>query len=137
MDAQSKNNQNKKEKKNLLEWGVFATGLLLVFGILGYLGLKTSTYHTFPPEILVEYEPDPTEMAPFRYKVIVGNGGGETAEQVSIELVQKRGDSTIEMAELEFAFLPRASKQEGWLNFSEDPKLADTVYVRVVSFKKP
>lgn len=137
MGAQSQNDQNNKEKKNLLEWGVFATGLLLVFGILGYLGYKTFTHRTFPPEILVEYKPDPTETAPFRYKVVVKNEGGETAEQVSIELVQKRGDSTIEMAELQFSFLPRASKQEGWLNFSEDPKMADTVFVRVVSFKKP
>jgi uncharacterized protein (TIGR02588 family) len=137
MGAQSKNFQNTKGKKNILEWVVFAIGLLLVFGILGYLGFKTFTHHTFPPEISVEYKPDATEMAPFRYKVFVENEGGETAEQVSIELVQKRGDSTIEKAELQFAFVPRASKQEGWMNFSEDPKLADTVFVRVVSFKKP
>lgn len=126
-----------KGEKNLLEWTVFGIGLLCVLAIVGYLGYKTLAHKTSPPEIEVTFEPNPSEMAPFRYAVELSNKGGETAEEVSIELVQQKGDSTIETAALKFAFVPHGSKREGWLIFSQDPQMADTVFVRVLSYKKP
>ncbi len=135
--AEDKGGQNKEEKKNFLEWAVFAIGLLLVLSVVSYLGYKTFTYEPTPPEIEVNYWADPSEGAPFRYAIEVSNNGGETAEEVTVELVQKTGDATIETAALKLSFVPRDSKREGWLNFHQDPKMADTLLVRVVSYKRP
>lgn len=129
--------QESKEGKNILEWGVFAISLLLVIGILSYLSYKTYTHKTAPPNIQVTYQPSPTENAPFRYHISIKNNGLETAEEVRIELVLKKGEATVEKAALQLPFLPQSSLREGWLNFSQDPQLADTVVARVVSFKKP
>lgn len=129
--------KSNQEKKNFLEWAVFAIGLLLVLSALGYLSYKTFTNKTTPPEIEVKFWEDPSEAAPYRYAVEVNNKGGETAEEVTVELVQKKDNAPIETSALKLAFVPKDSKREGWLNFHHDPKKADTLYVRVVSFSKP
>jgi uncharacterized protein (TIGR02588 family) len=135
------NNQNKEEQnkgeKNFLEWTVFTVSLLLVLGILGYLGYKTFTHKTSPPEIEVVFRPNPSEATPYRYYVEIKNTGGATAEEVSIELVLEKDQETIEDAELTLAFVPQKSKRVGWLNFSKNPQMADTIFARVISFKKP
>src|SRR5690606_41948085 len=84
-------NNHKNEGKNLLEWIVFAVSIVLVVAILGYLSYKTATHTTSPPDILIEYNPDPTDTAPYRYHVKIKDVGGETAEQVSLELVLLSG----------------------------------------------
>ena len=135
--AKDKGGQNKEEKKNFLEWAVFVVGLLLVLSVFAYLGYKTFTHQPAPPDIEVNYRADPSEAAPFRFAIVVSNKGGETAEEVTVELVQKKQDVTIETAALKLSFVPKDSKREGWLNFHQDPKMADTLFVRVVSYKRP
>jgi uncharacterized protein (TIGR02588 family) len=137
MGTENEKEQSGKDHKNELEWAVFAIGLLLVAGILGYLGYKIFTHQPSPPDLQVEYSSSPTETAPYRYHVVVKNNGGETAEEVSIELVLEGDSATIEKAELQLPFVPQASKREGWVNFSKNPDTADTIMTRVVSFKKP
>lgn len=132
-----KENKENKDGKNALEWGVFSISLLLVLAILGYLGYKTYTNQPSPPDLQVEYRSSPTQGAPYRFHVTVKNKGGETAEQVSIELVMMGDTTTIEKAELQLPFVPTSSKREGWLNFSNDPAKADTIISRVKGFSKP
>lgn len=137
MSTDQNKEEKNKEEKNLLEWTVFTVSLLFVLSILGYLGYKTFTHRTTPPEIELTFKPSPSEATPYRYHVEVENTGGSTAEEVKIELVLEKGEEMIEKAELIISFVPQQSKREGWLNFSKNPKMADTVFSRVVSFKKP
>lgn len=136
-DKSKRKGNTKNEGKNVLEWMVFATSVFLVAAILAYLSYKTVTHTTSPPDILIEYNPDPTNTTPYCYHVKVKNAGGETAEQVTIELILKNGNSVLEKAELQLSFVPQASEREGWLIFSQDPEKADTLIARVVGFKKP
>lgn len=126
-----------KEEKNLLEWAIFTVSLFLVMTILGYLGYKTYSDESIPPNLQVEPLQSPTETAPYRYQIKIKNVGGETAENVLIELVQKDQSVVVDKAEIQIPFVPQSSTREGWINFSKDPALADTVTARVVSFIKP
>lgn len=137
MDTKQNKKEKNKEQKNLLEWTVFTVSLLLVLSILGYLGYKTFTHRTTPPEIEVTFQPDPSDAAPYRYHVEVKNTGGSTAEEVTVELIVEKEKEMVEKAELTIAFVPQQSKREGWLNFSKNPQIADTIFSRVISFKKP
>jgi uncharacterized protein (TIGR02588 family) len=125
------------DDKNALEWTVFGVSLLLVLSILVYLAYQV--YHEKPstPDLVVEYYPDPSDNAPHRYRVVVHNKGGETAEDVTIALSLENGNEELEAAALNIPFAPKESKREGWVNFRKDPLLADTLVARVVSYKKP
>ncbi|WP_242927224.1 hypothetical protein [Pontibacter vulgaris] len=125
------------DSKNLLEWVVFYVSLLLVIVILGYLGYKAFTFVSSPPDLTAVYKHDPSKYAPYRYHVLVKNQGGETAEEVNVELVLEKAGEELEVAELQIPFSPRASEREGWVNFKTDPATADTLTARVISYKKP
>lgn len=132
-----KDDKKNLDHKNGLEWTVFFCSILLVAGVLAYLIFKTYTYKNSIPEIHVELAPSPTITAPYLYHVLVKNKGGETAEEVKIELVMQRENVIIDKAELQLAFVPQKSQREGWLNLSQKVSDGDTVVARVVSFKKP
>lgn len=135
--GQEKEEEHSKHKKNWLEWLVFTISILLILGIIGYLVYKTYTHKVSPPEIEVTYSPSPTHATPYRYHLSIENSGGETAEEVIIELVLKQNGEVIEKSEVNIPFVPPASKCESWANFSKNPALTDTILVRVVSFRKP
>lgn len=131
------NQENEEGKKNALEWSTFAASLLLILCTVAYLGYKTYTDKPSPPEIIVAFSLNPGIHSPYRYRLIVENVGGATAEDVIIEMALKKRDSTLERSELQLAFVPQSSKREGWVNFLQDPAKADTTIAKVVSFKKP
>ena len=135
--TKKKNKAGGDDDKNALEWSVFAVSLLLVLGIVAYLSYQVYTDKPSTPDLVVEYFHDPSTNAPQRYRVVVHNLGGETAEEVQIELVVEKGGEEVENAELSIAFAPKASKREGWVNFKDDPKQGDTLVARVVSYKRP
>ena len=138
MSTENKENeQNNEGKKNVLEWIVFSISLLLTLGTFSYLGYKTYTHQPSSPDILVEYSPNPTDNAPYRYHLIIQNIGGETAEEVLIEMMLQENGKTIESSEVTLSFVPKKSKREGWITFTNDPALADTILAKVVSFKRP
>lgn len=128
---------SRKDKKNWLEWTVFAISLLMVTGVLGYLVYMTWHHQESPPDIKVDYRPDPTRNSPYRYHVKVKNAGGQTAEVVIVELSLEEAGETTESSQVQLPFLPKEATQESWVNFSKDPALADSVTYRVVSYKKP
>lgn len=125
------------DDKNALEWMVFGVSLLLVLSMLAYLGYQAYIDQPSTPDLVVRYYPDPTPNAPLRYRVEVYNQGGETAEEVQIELTIEKGEEELESAQLNIAFAPKNSKREGWVNFKEDPMQADTLAARVMSYKRP
>jgi uncharacterized protein (TIGR02588 family) len=125
------------DKKNFLEWTVFTVSLLLVLSTVVYLIYQLYTEKEETPDIQTEYWADPSEHNPYRYRVVLYNRGGQTAESVTVELTVKQGNKNIEKAELQISFVPKESKREGWVNFSKDPTKADTLEARVLSYKKP
>lgn len=126
-----------KDKKNWLEWTVFGLGLVLTLLILGYLVYKTATHNAGPPELYVEYFPEPGRYEPHRYRVVLHNEGSETAESVTVEISLEKGGESLEKAELDVDYCPKESTREGWVSFNTDPAKADTIRARVVSYEKP
>lgn len=126
-----------KDKKNWLEWTVFALGLVLTLLILGYLVYKTVIHNPGPPELYVEYFAEPGRYEPHRYRVVLHNEGSETAESVKVEILLEKGGETLETAELDVDYCPKESIREGWVSFNSNPAEADTVKARVVSYEKP
>lgn len=125
------------EKKNALEWAVFYAGLVIVVGLLGYLTYLSIAFESSPPDIAVSYRHEPSTHAPFRFHIALRNKGNETAEEVQIELVAMKNGEPAENAILNIPFLPRQSEREGWVILTQDPALADSLHVRVISYKKP
>ena len=126
-----------QDKKNWFEWSVFGVGLVLVLGILGYLVYKTATHVSGPPDLFVEYSPEPGTYEPYRYHVTLHNKGHETAEAIVVELSLVSAGEEPEKTELSFAYCPKESTQEGWVSFSRLPIKSDTIQVRIVSYGKP
>ena len=125
------------EKKNALEWSVFYIGLVVVLGLLGYLTYLSFAFNPSPPDIAVAYRHEPSSNAPYRFHIKLKNEGNETAEEVQIELMALKNGEVVENALLDIPFLPRQSAREGWVILTQDPALADSLYVRVISYKKP
>jgi uncharacterized protein (TIGR02588 family) len=86
---------------------------------------------------VVTYENDASPNAPYRYHLSVKNNGQVTAEEVHIELVLEKDGQELELATIHLPYAPKESTREGWINFSKNPTEADTLYARVVSYKKP
>ncbi|WP_266206081.1 hypothetical protein [Pontibacter kalidii] len=126
-----------KDRKNWFEWVVFSLGLLLMLSIIGYLVYQTYHQKYNSPDLVAESFADPSEHAPYRYRIVLHNKGGETAEEVKLEVEVLTGAKAVETADLDFPYAPRESMREGWVIFEEDPTAADTVVVKVVSYKKP
>lgn len=125
------------EKKNALEWIVFYVGLAIVLGLLGYLTYLSIAFEPSPPDIALAYRHEPSTHAPHRFHIVLRNKGNETAEEVQIELVAMKNGEMTENAILNIPFLPKQSAREGWVVLTQDPALADSVYARVISYKKP
>src|SRR5690606_28093111 len=137
MTEEKEEKEHPEDKKNILEWIIFSLSLLLISGIFGYLIYQSVIYEPGSPDLVVTFKSDPSPNSPYRFHVSVENKGQETAEEVNIELVLKKGGQELEMATLQIPYSPKESTREGWLNFSKNPAMADTLYSRVVSYKKP
>lgn len=137
MTEEKKHERHPEDEKNLLEWMVFAVSLLMVVGILGYLVYQVAVYEEGSPDLAITYVHDPAPHAPYRYFLRIKNDGQETAEEVQIEMVLERDGEELEVSALTLPYLPKESAREGWVVFSKDPAAADTVYARVISYKKP
>ncbi|MEX2594646.1 MAG: hypothetical protein WD426_17880 [Anditalea sp.] len=137
MNEDRKKKNNPEDEKNILEWAVFSLSLLLITGILGYLVFQTIQHEPGSPDLVITYETAPSPHAPYRYHVTISNEGQETAEEVQIELILEKDGQQLELATLDILYAPKESSKEGWVNFSKNPIEADTLYARVVSYKKP
>lgn len=131
-------------RKNWLEWTVFAAGLVAVLGTLGYLTYEVLTEEVTPPRIVVELgrptpdgTPDGTPAGSrWTVPVRVRNDGGETAEEVQVEVTLESPGHAPETRQLEVAFVPRKSRREGWVTFSRDPSRG-RLTGRATGYEKP
>jgi uncharacterized protein (TIGR02588 family) len=111
-----------KIAKHPLEWIVFAVSLALVTGILGFLAWDAIQEEDSPAALSVELgRPEPRGSGTWAVPVTVRNRGGETAENVHVEVTLETPGAVSETADFEAAFVPRQSKSEGWVVFRSDP----------------
>lgn len=122
--------------KNRLEWAVFAVGLTLVLGILGYLVRESVAGTGGPPDVVVRLGRAEASTGGFRIPVEVANLGEGTAEDVKVTVVLEKPESEPEEANLDIAFLPRGSRRNGWVTFRGDPGQG-TLRVGTVGFEVP
>ena len=126
----------KKIKKNWLEWFVFAVGLLLVSGTLGYLIYVGATMGHEPPSLEVRLgEPEKRESN-FVVPVTVTNHGDETAAGVRIEVVLDSGGDEQTRGQFDLPFLPRHATRKGFVAFEQDPR-SGQLKARVLGYEKP
>jgi uncharacterized protein (TIGR02588 family) len=110
-----------KPAKNWLEWSVFAVGLVLVLGTLGFLVRESFEAAGGPPEVVARLGPPRAAAGGFMVPVEVGNTGQATAEGVQVTVILELPQSEREEAVLDIAFLPRDSRRNGWVTFQSDP----------------
>jgi len=127
-------------KKNWLEWSVFAVGLVLVVGTLGYLAYDAITQGSDPARIEVKLgSPREVSTSAAKYYVVpvsAHNKGDHTAEAVVIEVVLEKDGKEVETSQFELSFVPRRSQAEGQVVFSKDPRAA-SLKPRVVGYEEP
>lgn len=126
----------KKVQKNWLEWIVFAAGLILVFGTIGYLIYAGASRGNDPPSIEVRLGKPEQRQFNFAVPVTVINHGDETAEGVRVEVVMETGGEEKARGELDVAFLPGHATREGWVTFDQDPGTSQ-LKARVLGYQRP
>lgn len=125
-----------KFDKNWFEWTVFGISAVLVLGTLAFLVSDASTART-PPDVIVEVGEAVPGTGGHRLPIAIINRGGETAEEVHVEVMMESGSGGKETAEVVIAFLPRGSRREAWVTFREDPRSARTIEARARGYEVP
>jgi uncharacterized protein (TIGR02588 family) len=123
-------------EKNRLEWVVFGVGLVLVLGTVGFLAWDALTGSDSPPDLSVALGSPERRDAGWAVPVTVRNRGQETAEGAHVEVVLELPGGKREEAGLDFAFVPRSSKREGWVQFLHPPA-SGRLTGRVTGYEQP
>lgn len=125
-----------KPEKNWLEWTVFAVGLVLVLGTLGFLVRESLGAAGGTPEVVARLGPPKASAGGYMVPVEVANLGKGTAEDVKVTVVLEPPEGEPEEAELDIAFLPRDSRRNGWVTFRSDPSRG-TLRLGPMAFEVP
>jgi len=123
-------------EKNRLEWAVFGVGLVLVLGTVGFLAWDAVQGRDSPPDLSVALGSPERRAEVWAVPVTVRNRGQETAEGAHVEVALDLPDGTREEAEIDFAFVPRGSKREGWVQFLHPPATG-RLTGRVTGYEQP
>jgi uncharacterized protein (TIGR02588 family) len=125
-----------KIEKNPLEWAVFGIGLILTLGVIGSLVWDAVRGGDKPPDLIVELgAPEPRAQG-WAVPVTVRNQGDETAESARVVVTLELPGGRKEEAELDFPFVPRRSRREGWVHFLHPPA-SGRLNGRVTGYEQP
>ena len=127
----------KGDEKNWREWTVFFVAALLTLGLISVLIRDAGRLSPEPVRCEVILESARREGSVHRIPVRVENLGGQTTENVHVEVALVRGTETLETATLELPLLPRGGMTEGMVAFSTDPAESDRIETRCASYRTP
>ena len=125
-----------KDRKNLLEWSVFAVGLLLILASLAYLVNESISGGKKPADIQVEAGTATHRHGGYAVPLRIRNSGDETAEEVLIRAELRNAGEILEEVDLHLPYVPRASEREAVIVLRRNPAQG-RLDVRVISFQKP
>ncbi|HLT20246.1 MAG TPA: hypothetical protein VKZ96_12365 [Thermomicrobiales bacterium] len=124
-------------RKNALEWSIFAVSGVLLLLVFGYLGYHALTSEDEPAEIEIEVGVAHPQGGRYILPVSLHNRGGQSVEDVEIEISLLQGGVTTETAAITMPFLPRLSTREGSVFFDSDPAQADEIETLVIGYIVP
>lgn len=130
-------NQPRRKQKNWLEWTVFATGLVLVSAVLGYLAYDAWTTTAGSAVIEVRRGRPERHVEHYAVPVTVTNRGNRTAEGVLLEAVLESEDGGRERSQFRIEHLPARSTRRGWVVFRNNPSTARELHVRTSGYAEP
>lgn len=122
-------------KKNWLEWTVFGLSAVIILAVVAVLAFEAATVADSPPQLSISLGDAVTQPAGYSIPLTVENTGGNTAENVNLELTIEHNGET-ETGECQIAFVPRQSSGECWVMLSENPQDGE-VKARVLGFEQP
>lgn len=125
-----------KGRKNTLEWAVFGISAAILVALVGFLIYDAMRGGSDAPDISVTTGSVIPRGQHFAVPVIVTNRGGQTAEGLRVEIALVRDGQDVEVSEVTFAFVPRASHREAWALFRNDPRQFK-IEARGIGFEKP
>lgn len=116
---------------------VFGISLLLVVGVLSYLTYRSLSVEVVPPNLQITLGSPIQDHGRYSVPVTVYNQGGETAEEVLIEVVLGQTENPVERAEITFPYVPKNSEQKGFVTFTTDPRRVGHVESHVMGYLIP
>ncbi len=119
----------------LAEWIVSGIGLVLVGGVIGYLGYAAVTHTDSPPDIRVDVVSIVPVQQGYLAQFRATNQGGEAANDVHILGTLAQGPAA-ETSEATLDFLPARSETSGGLFFSAKPT-AENLTLRATGYQEP
>ncbi|OZC03827.1 hypothetical protein [Rubricoccus marinus] len=128
-DASGDEDSGKTQRTNWLEWSVFALGVLITAGVVGYLGYQMIWGSDEPAELKVTLQEPKTVGETVFIPLEVENMGDRVAEEAVIEVCA--GEEACSM--VTFTFIPKGSARTGTVGL--DGPLAETPDSRVVSYR--
>jgi len=124
-------------QKNALEWSVFAvSGLVLLF-VFGYLGYHAWTSEGEPADIDIQLGESRPQDGRYVLPLTLRNRGGQSVQDVEVEVNLLAGGVTTETAAITMPFLPRQSARGGWIVFDSDPAQAEEIEALIVGYVAP
>ncbi|WAS95324.1 hypothetical protein [Nannocystis punicea] len=127
-------------RKNWLEWSVFAVGLALVLGIVGFLLVHALHHEDRPPRLGVTvgeaWRSEGVEPPHFVVPVTVTNHGDRTVADVHVEVTLVRDGALLERTELTLPEVPRRSGRAGASTLQHEPAPGQ-LRARVLGYSEP
>jgi uncharacterized protein (TIGR02588 family) len=120
-----------KERKNVLEWAVFAVSLALIALTIGTLAVDSVTHRDGQPELTVTVAAPVARGDDVLLRLYVHNAGGGSAEKVRVRV---ESDDPAVTGDLEIDFVPRSSTRDGFVVL---PRSARGIRARVTGWVAP
>lgn len=124
-------------EKNWLEWSVFGLSLIVLAFIFGFLGYDALTNEHDQNDIAIHLGNAEAHDGYYALPVSIENNGGQSVEDVEVEVTLLEGGRELETSSVTAPMLPRKSSRRAWVAFSTDPREADDLQARLVGYVLP
>lgn len=124
-------------QKNRLEWTVFAFSGAVLIAVFGFLAYHAVRSEGDAADIDIEVGAPQPQDGSFILPLTFRNHGGQSIQDVEVEVNLIEGGMAADTASITIPFLPRQSTREGWVVFTSDPAEADEIETRIIGYVVP